>query len=124
MRSIPQSSEENCVQRAGACLSSGASYGQAACLLPLPRRNFHWNPQRKAEVLAAVRRGALSLYQACHIYELSLEEFLDWQQKNALYGLGGLRATAPLRGWDTAPVNGPAGAIFLNRPDSVPAENR
>jgi hypothetical protein len=60
----------------------------------LPARSPRWVPHRKAEVLDAVRRGSISLGEACKIYELSLEEFLTWQRGDALYGLAGLRATA------------------------------
>jgi Protein of unknown function (DUF1153) len=35
--------------------------------------------RRKAEVVAAVRRGLLSLEQACSRYALSAEEYLSWQ---------------------------------------------
>jgi Protein of unknown function (DUF1153) len=78
--------------------NSGAAPSANICLQPIPARPKRWMPQRKAEILAAVRRGTISLRQACDIYELSLEEFLTWQRGDALYGLAGLRATAvPLR---------------------------
>jgi Protein of unknown function (DUF1153) len=67
-------------------------------LQALSCRSVRWVPQRKAEILDAVRRGSISLSQACTIYELSIEEFLTWQRGDALYGLAGLRATmAPQR---------------------------
>ena len=67
-------------------------------LQALSCRSVRWVPQRKAEILDAVRRGSITLSQACTIYELSIEEFLTWQRGDALYGLAGLRATmAPQR---------------------------
>jgi hypothetical protein len=38
-----------------------------------------WVVRRKAEVVAAVRGGLLSLEAACERYNLSVEEFLAWQ---------------------------------------------
>ena len=39
----------------------------------------HWVIRRKAEVVAAVRGGLLSLEEACSRYTLTVEEFLAWQ---------------------------------------------
>jgi hypothetical protein len=47
----------------------------------------------KAEVVAAVQGGLLSLDEACERYRLSLEEFLSWQHAIARHGMDGLRAT-------------------------------
>ena len=55
---------------------------------PGPRR---WVPQRKAEIVAAVRGGYLSLAQARERYALSLEEYLTWQREIDRSGLAGLR---------------------------------
>lgn len=52
-----------------------------------------WVPRRKAQVVQAVRCGALSLDEACHRYALTLEEFRSWQQAIEKHGLPGLRAT-------------------------------
>jgi len=60
--------------------------------LPKPKTK-RWVPRRKAEVVAAVRGGLLSLNEACDRYTLSLEEFLSWQQAIDRHGLDGLRAT-------------------------------
>ena len=54
-------------------------------------RPERWVPQRKEEVVSAVRRGLLSLDEACTRYALSLEEFLEWQQRIDRHGLAGLR---------------------------------
>lgn len=50
-----------------------------------------WVPQRKAEVVAAVRGGVLSLDDACQRYALTVEEFLSWESAITAYGLEGLR---------------------------------
>jgi hypothetical protein len=52
-----------------------------------------WVIRRKAEVVAAVRGGLISLDEACRLYTLSVEEFLSWQRAIESYGLPGLRAT-------------------------------
>jgi hypothetical protein len=52
-----------------------------------------WVIRRKAEVVAAVRGGLLSLEEACTRYTLTVEEFLSWQQSIDQHGLDGLRTT-------------------------------
>jgi hypothetical protein len=60
--------------------------------LPAPEP-VRWVVRRKAEVVAAVRGGLLSLEEACSRYMLSLEEINAWQHALDRYGLGGLRTT-------------------------------
>jgi transposase-like protein len=38
-------------------------------------------PQRKAAVLAAVRTGALTVEEACRLYEISRAEFQAWHRQ-------------------------------------------
>ncbi|MEJ0026701.1 MAG: DUF1153 domain-containing protein [Rhizomicrobium sp.] len=64
----------------------------AAFELPEPRTK-RWVPRRKAQVVAAVQGGALSLDEACSRYALTVEEFLSWQRAIDKFGLAGLRAT-------------------------------
>ncbi len=64
----------------------------AAFDLPEPRTK-RWVPRRKAQVVAAVQGGMLTLDDACHRYALTVEEFLSWQRAIDKYGLAGLRAT-------------------------------
>ena len=52
-----------------------------------------WVIRRKAEVVAAVGGGLLSLEEACERYRLSVEEFLAWQRLIESHGLQGLRTT-------------------------------
>ena len=58
-----------------------------------PAETKRWVPRRKAQVVAAVRGGALSLDEACTRYVLTVEEFLTWQRAIDKYGLAGLRTT-------------------------------
>src|ERR1700693_2801339 len=58
-----------------------------------PSNTKRWVIRRKAEVVAAVRGGLLSLEEACARYTLTVEEFLSWQQSIDQYGLAGLRTT-------------------------------
>lgn len=68
--------------------------GSPLTIADLPPRNTkRWVIRRKAEVVAAVRGGLLSLEEACDRYTLTVEEFLSWQQSIDRYGLPGLRAT-------------------------------
>ena len=59
----------------------------------LPPVGTRWVPRRKAQVVTAVRGGAISLDDACRRYALTVEEFLSWQRAIDKFGLDGLRAT-------------------------------
>ena len=58
-----------------------------------PPDTKRWVMRRKAEVVAGVRSGLISLEEACRRYTLSVEEFLSWQASIEEYGLAGLRTT-------------------------------
>ena len=58
-----------------------------------PKGTRRWVIRRKAEVVAAVRGGLLSLEEACSRYTLTVEEFLSWQLSIDQHGLAGLRTT-------------------------------
>lgn len=58
-----------------------------------PANTQRWVIRRKAEVVAAVRGGLLTLDEACDRYRLTNEEFLGWQQSIDQHGLAGLRTT-------------------------------
>jgi len=60
--------------------------------LPAPDTK-RWVASRKAEVVAAVRRGLLSLDDACKRYKLTIDELLNWQRLIERHGLQSLRAT-------------------------------
>ena len=68
--------------------------GSPLTIADLPPQNTkRWVIRRKAEVVAAVRGGLLTLEEACDRYKLSIEEFLTWQRAIDRHGLPGLRAT-------------------------------
>ena len=52
-----------------------------------------WVVRRKAEVVAAVAGGLLTVDEACERYTLSLEEFTSWQRAVDRSGMPGLRVT-------------------------------
>ena len=58
-----------------------------------PPETKRWVIRRKAEVVAGVRAGLISLEDACKRYKLSIEEFLSWQRMIDSHGLRGLRVT-------------------------------
>ena len=58
-----------------------------------PRQTTRWVIRRKAEVVAAVDGGLLTLEQACRRYDLTMEEFMSWEAALHKHGLAGLRAT-------------------------------
>lgn len=66
--------------------------GEALSLEDLPKNSkTRWVIRRKAEVVAAVNGGLLSLEEACSRYDLTFEEFLSWEQSIDKSGLMGLR---------------------------------
>ncbi len=60
-----------------------------ANILPSPRLK-RWVAGRKAEVLAAVDCGLLSVDEACARYGISIDEFLSWKRAVGRAGLRGL----------------------------------
>ena len=68
--------------------------GTPLTLADLPKPDtVRWVIRRKAEVVAAVRGGLLTLDSACERYGLSNEEFLSWQRSIESHGIAGLRTT-------------------------------
>jgi hypothetical protein len=68
--------------------------GSPLTIADLPPPNLkRWVARRKAEVVAAVRGGLLSLDDACKRYNLTTDEFVSWQRQIERYGMPGLRAT-------------------------------
>lgn len=58
-----------------------------------PPNTTRWVIRRKAEVVAAVRGGLLTVEDACKRYNLSVEEFEGWRKSIERHGLPGLRTT-------------------------------
>ena len=68
--------------------------GEALTIASLPPADTRrWVVRRKAEVVAAVNGGLLSVDEACQRYTLSLEEFVSWQRAVDRSGMRGLRVT-------------------------------
>lgn len=68
--------------------------GSPLTMADLPDANTQrWVIRRKAQVVAAVRGGLLSLEEACSRYRLTVDEFLHWQRSIDRHGLAGLRTT-------------------------------
>ncbi len=58
-----------------------------------PPDTTRWVVRRKAEVVAAVNGGLLSVDDVCRRYNLSAEEFASWQRAIDRSGMPGLRVT-------------------------------
>ena len=68
--------------------------GEPLTLDTLPPANTRrWVVRRKAEVVAAVNGGLLSVDEACERYDLTVEEFAGWQRAIDRSGMPGLRVT-------------------------------
>jgi hypothetical protein len=99
VRSTQQCSVELCERTMTEGLRPRVKYvigpdGSPLTIADLPPQGTHrWVIRRKAEVVAAVRGGLLSLEEACQRYTLTTEEFLSWQMSIDQHGLAGLRTT-------------------------------
>ncbi len=60
--------------------------------LPSPKTK-RWVMRRKAEVVAAVNGGLLTIDEVLERYSLTLEEFASWQRAMDRSGMKGLRVT-------------------------------
>ena len=60
--------------------------------LPSPGTT-RWVVRRKAEVVAAVNGGLLTIDEVCERYNLTIEEFASWQRSVDRSGMQGLRVT-------------------------------
>ena len=68
--------------------------GRYLTLADLPSPGIkRWVTRRKAEVVAAVHGGLLSVEDACNRYELTKEEFSGWERLYERHGVKGLRTT-------------------------------
>ena len=82
-----------------------------------PPETTRWVVRRKAEVVAAVAGGLLTVDEACARYTLSLEEFTSWQR-----AVDRSRHAGPARHPDQAlprPVRAPATLLIACRVDGV-----
>lgn len=58
-----------------------------------PPGTTRWVASRKAQVVAAVESGLMTLDEVMHRYSLSLEEFYSWQRAMDRAGVPGLRVS-------------------------------
>jgi hypothetical protein len=71
-----------------------APHGNPMSIHDLPPSDTkRWVIRRKAEVVAGVRAGLITIEEACERYTLSIEEFLSWQRLIDSHGVRGLRVT-------------------------------
>ncbi len=49
--------------------------------------------KRKALILDAIERGAVSALDVCELYRISWDELTEWQRLEATFGVGALRTT-------------------------------
>ena len=72
--------------------------GELLTLETLPAPNTsRWVARRKAEVVAAVRGGLLTIEEACDRYQLDLEELTGWQRAVERAGMPALMVTQSKR---------------------------
>ena len=46
-----------------------------------PAKSIRWTRRRKAAVVLAVTSGRLTIREACRRYQISLDEFGEWQRQ-------------------------------------------
>jgi hypothetical protein len=88
----PKSADETVAAEAGASKAPRRRKPIKIDDLP-PSGITRWVIHRKAQVVAAVQAGALSLEEVCERYSVSIEEFQAWQRTLQKHGVYGLRTT-------------------------------
>ena len=87
--------EQNTQRQDANSIISMANSGQIQKILNElpPPDTKRWVIRRKAAVVAAVKNGAITLDDVCWLYDISVEEFLTWQEMIEKRGIRGLRVT-------------------------------
>ena len=68
--------------------------GEALTMRTMPSpRTKRWVARRKAEVVAAVNGGLLTLDEVCERYQLTIEEFSIWKRAIDHWGMPALKVT-------------------------------
>ncbi|WP_078103284.1 CtrA inhibitor SciP [Staphylococcus aureus] len=80
-------------QRSRPAKAMGPMAGPVALETLPPPETTRWVVRRKAEVVAAVNGGLLSVDEVCERYGLTVEEFAGWQRAIDRSGMPGLRVT-------------------------------
>ena len=69
-------------------------YGEPLTLESLPPPDVsRWVARRKAELVAAVEGGLLTVEEVCARYKIEREEFVAWQRGAKRFGMRGLWVT-------------------------------
>jgi hypothetical protein len=63
-----------------------------------PADTVRWMPRKKAELVAAVRGGLITLDEVCARYGLTAEEYFGWQDGLQQSGMTGLCVTSAKAG--------------------------
>ena len=58
----------------------------------------YWRPRHKAQVVAAVEAGLVTIEEVCERYRMSLEEFHSWQHALSTEGMRGLKTDRLVHG--------------------------
>ncbi len=58
-----------------------------------PKDTIRWVVRKKAQVVAAIEGGLISVDEACQRYSLSLDELLSWKRMYKQHGLNALKTT-------------------------------
>jgi Protein of unknown function (DUF1153) len=103
--------EDTAVKRCGYVVGPDGQVLTPSSLPPSGR--IRWVARRKAELIAAVSGGLLTMDEACRRYAISAEEFTDWERRYVRRGLSGLRVSVR----DAVKTTGPGTAEPA--PDSV-----
>jgi hypothetical protein len=74
-----------------------------------PAYTSRWVARRKAEVVAAVDGGLLSIDEVLMRYRLSLEEFISWRHALDRSGISGLKVSSAQRSRDLRRQGPPVG---------------
>lgn len=68
-------------------------FNERIAICALPPRHTHWTARRKAEIVAIVRAGLLTLEDICARYKISGAEYQAWCAALDKAGLPALHAT-------------------------------
>jgi hypothetical protein len=75
-------------------MSTQDTFDTAAIDEPLPApHSGRWVVRHKAQIVAAVHKGTMTVQEALNRYHLTIEEFLSWQRALEAHGVPGLRVT-------------------------------
>ena len=71
--------------------------------LPSPDTK-RWVIHRKVVLVMAVHQGTITRDEVCRIYNISTEEFLNWERLLGMHGKAGLRVTQVKKYRDPRPT--------------------